>query len=435
MKPATDAAQSGEIVETTTRRRVVPVNSESENKTPEFWSYVRTIPQAEWAKHMIYLYRIEPKPSVPLTRTGNSYLTLPNGQQVALADQEEVEFALAQHFGGGVFRFIAKKGAQWVTQERVEINAPVRTNLIPVTDQGATGAPTITGQDGMTQVANKAIDTIAGQEHQAVRIGIDALGAAANIVRTFGEGRPAASDSETNHLIREMLAEMRAHRSGMSLTEILGAASAIVGIFKELGILGGNASPMMSQVLDVAMKRLLEPPVSGNPVNTGAALVQMLPTIGSQFVDGLREFAKVRENEARILAMQRGQQPPPANPQVIPPAIAATGQPANQPQNGAPSMEFVDRKIIEIFQQPISAEQAADEAMDFLEKLQPGTNAQLAALGEDGLLRFFSTRPILSVATANPTRLTEFIRAFLKMHAEDQAAENAQPAAKPPLPN
>jgi hypothetical protein len=227
----------------------------------------------------------------------------------------------------------------------------------------------------------------------------------------------------------------------MSLGEILAAAGSIVALFKELGILGGN--PMTGQILDVALKRLLEPQApSGNPVNTGAALVQMLPTLGTQFIEGLREFAKVRENEARILSMQRGGVPV-QNPQVLPP-VPPNGAPppqSPQPSNGAPSMEFVDRKIIEFIKAPnLSAEQAADEAMGFLETLDANAVPQLTSLGENGLLQFFSSpqHPILQQATHNMPRLVEFIRAFLRMHAEDVAAEAMHPAvppAKPPLTN
>lgn len=98
-------------------------------------------------------------------------------------------------------------------------------------------------------------------------------------------------------------------------------------------------------------------------------------------------------------------------------------------------MDFVERKIVEIFQRPmLSAEQAADEAMAFLDELDKGAVAQLAAMGEQGLLEFFHRRPLLKPATNNPGRLVEFIRAFLKMHAEDLAEAGKEPP-KPALPN
>lgn len=106
-------------------------------------------------------------------------------------------------------------------------------------------------------------------------------------------------------------------------------------------------------------------------------------------------------------------------------------------------MEFVERKIVEMLQQPVSAEQAADDVLAFLSPLDEGKAVeQLAMLGRDGLIKLFTTRPNLRPATANMGRLVEFIDAFLKMYAEDLAAAHAAappataaPGGKPPLPN
>lgn len=448
MKPAAEPTP-GEIVETTTRRRVVPATESQSNQTPELWEYLRTLAQRndpnDWARHMTYVYRVEPTPSITLLKSANQFLTMPNGQQVSLADQEEIEFALNQNFGGGTFRIIVKKGPQWATQARFSLGGPVRTLTIPIdtgqpTAGGSSSMPLGTG-DPTAAVAGRAFDALSSQERQSAEIGFAAMRTAADVMQRFAA--PGATATPQDELMREVLAELRAsRRSGMSLQEILAAAGSVVALFKELGILGGNANPMVGQVMEIAMKRLLEPPTSGNPVNTGAALVQMLPTIGNHFVEGLREFAKVRENEAKIIAMQRAGVPvatPGQNPQVLPPVPPNGGQPQPQPANGAPSVEFVDRKIIEFIKAPtLSAEQAADEAMSFLDSLDPHAVVQLASLGETGLLQLFSARPILQQATSNMPRLVEFIRAFLRMHAEDVASEQAQAAtapAKPPLPN
>lgn len=447
MKPAAEPTP-GEIVETTTRRRVVPATESQNAQTPELWEYLRTLAQRndpnDWARHMTYVYRVEPPPSITLLKSANQFLTMPNGQQVSLADQEEIEFALNQNFGGGTFRIIVKKGPQWATQARFALGGPVRVLTIPIdTGQPTAGAgssstPFATG-DATAAVAGRAFDALTSQERQSAEIGFAAMRTAADVMQRFAA--PGASAIPQDELMREVLAELRAQRRGMSLQEILAAAGSVIALFKELGILGGNANPMVGQVMEIAMKRLLEPPAaSGNPVTTSAALVQMLPTIGNQFVEGLREFAKVRENEAKILAMQRSGVPvaPGQNPQVLPPVPSNGGQPQPQPANGAPSVEFVDRKIIEFIKAPnLSAEQAADEAMSFLDALDQHAVAQLASLGEAGLLQLFSSRPILQQATANMPRLMEFIRAFLRMHAEDAAAEGqaAPSPAKPPLPN
>ena len=91
-----------------------------------------------------------------------------------------------------------------------------------------------------------------------------------------------------------------------------------------------------------------------------------------------------------------------------------------------PPVEFIETKIVEIFREPISADEAADETMAFLDRVDEKLPVQLASLGETGLMQLFQTRPILQQAVQNLPRLQEFIKAFLKY-----AAENASGAADP----
>jgi len=108
---------------------------------------------------------------------------------------------------------------------------------------------------------------------------------------------------------------------------------------------------------------------------------------------------------------------------------------------GAPSIEFIETRIIQILQQPISADEAADAVLMYLHttdgpevKKGEGSVEQLAKLGENGLVQLFQFRPKLKPATGNMPRLLEFIRAFLKLYAEDQE-DGQQPPAAPPLAN
>jgi hypothetical protein len=259
---------------------------------------------------------------------------------------------------------------------------------------------------------------------------------AAEVMDRYAKG---SQNDATAQMLRELILEMRAQRQGMNLQEILAAVTSGIGILKELGVLGQNANPALNKLLDSAIERFMNPAPAGNPINTSTALVQALPTIGSQFVEGLRAFSEARKHEAEIFAMQaRHAAPPVANAQLLPPSQpqANPAPPAATP--GQPTMEFVERKILEIFQRPTSAEQAADDAMAFLDNLDPNAVASLAALGEEKLLQYFAGSPILNKATANMQRLVDFIKAFMRMHAEDVAAEKGRPAQPPsgePLPN
>ena len=107
---------------------------------------------------------------------------------------------------------------------------------------------------------------------------------------------------------------------------------------------------------------------------------------------------------------------------------------------GGPSTAFIESRIIQILQQPTSAEEAADAVLMYLHTndgpdTPPGQDSvtQLVKLGESGLVQLFNFRPKLKPATANMPRLLEFIRAFLKLYAEDQQTEQAP--TPPPLPN
>lgn len=431
VRPATESPDSS-VIEKTTRTRILPVSEANDNgKTPDLWEYLRTLGAADWQKHMIYVYRAEPAPSVPLLKCADQFLSMPNGQRVAVADEQEVEFALLQNYGGGTFRMIVKKGPQWVTQGRIAINAPVRPITIPVdmSGQPGQGSVNVSGMSDSAQIAGKAIDTIAGAEHQAVRIGMDALNSAANVVRTFAEGRPSGGQDPVMQQIMQSLIA-RALAPPPDPLELLARMMTMMSAINP----ASKSNEMLDKVVNVAFDKLLNPTPAGAPVSASAELVRQLPQIGGQVAEGLREFRLAREAELRMMQMQRGQpqQPMASNPQVLPAAPPAPGTPP-----GAPTMEFVEQKIIEILHQPVSAEQAADDAMAFLSALDPNAVGQIALLGETGMLALFQSKPILKQATNNMPRLVEFIRAFLKMYAEDAAAEasGAQAVKAPPLPN
>lgn len=97
------------------------------------------------------------------------------------------------------------------------------------------------------------------------------------------------------------------------------------------------------------------------------------------------------------------------------------------------SLEFVESKIIEILKDGnLSAPEAADDALSFLDRLAPELVHQLSGLGQAGLLQLFNTRPILQQATANTPRLLEFIKSFLEFAAAGKTAAPGSPT--PPAP-
>ena len=98
----------------------------------------------------------------------------------------------------------------------------------------------------------------------------------------------------------------------------------------------------------------------------------------------------------------------------------------------APSLEFIESKILEMFREPVSADEAADRTVAFLDTMSPAMVDQLRSLGEAGILRLFQSRAILQPAMQNLPRLQDFIRAFL-VHASDGAEPPAPGAGAKPI--
>jgi hypothetical protein len=436
VKPATDPQPVPSQVVKTTTTRIVAVPDNSERSTPDLWEYLESLntkDSTEWDRHLIYIYRVEPAPSVPVEKCVR-HISMPDGTQIPLSDQEAVEFALMQKYGGKVFRLIVKRGAERITQGRVYIDAPARPITVqPDMGGGGTTGTVVIGMSDSAQIAGKAIDTIAGQEHQAVNLGLSMMSTAANVVKNFSTGG-GGGDELTRQFMAVMMQRMLTPPPDPIelLTKLLTLQQAMAPQR------AGQPDEMTAQVLKVALERMLNPTPAGAPISASAELVRQFPQIGSTVVEGLREFRLAREAEASMVAMQRGSAPPlvAQNPQLL--SAVPGGTSTTSPQNGAPSMEFVEQRLVEILRQPVSAAQAADDAMAFLDGLDPNAIKELAKLGETGLLGLFQKRPVLKQATNNMPRLVEFIRAFLKLHAEDEAAaaaDAAQPKPAPPLPN
>lgn len=454
MKPET-APTIGQAVETTTIRRIVPAQSTSgEPKTPDLWDYLAEVERTnDWDRHIIYVHRVDPTPSVPVQKC-QRYFWTPDNQQIPVFDQQEMEFALLKHFGGKRFRLMVKRGAQLMCTGHIFVDAPPRSFPVPADVQPLPNSGSqITGMSTpgseMAAIAGKAMDTVASQEKEAVSIGLQAMATAANVVKSFANGNGEGSELDRalkQAMINRLLAPPPPAPDPMDqLVKILTVVQTLNTV---TGAGGGSGMPagMVEKILNLAFEKLINPQPAGAPVSASAELMRQLPQLGTSVVEGLREFARAREAEANIVAMSRGQNlvrpagPVAPNPQVIPP-VTPSSMPAPG-GNGAPTMDFVEQKLVEILAQPVSAEQAADDALAFLSPLDPRAVEMLANLGEKGLLELFTKRPILSKACSNMPRLVEFIRAFLRMYAEDLAAAHAAPPSTaptpggtPPLPN
>jgi hypothetical protein len=445
VKPATEPAP-GEIVETRTTRRVVPLSDPENGKTPELWPYLAAIAPHDWSRHIVYGYRTEPAPKVPIFKCSEAQLQMPNGQRIPIADEQELEFALLHNFGGGTFRILVKRGPQIITAGSISINAPARPITISADGQNGNGATvTPAGSSDAAQIAGKAIDAVAAQEMAGMRVGVEALNAAANlqaqaanVIRNFASNPNAASaqPSQSDQLMHMMMMKMMER-----MIDRMDAPA-------PTGFPGLNGD-MVGRFFSTVIERGLNPPVAtnGGSVSGVAAIAGVLPQVLSYGAQIAAEVRMKAEAERDTVIAARSPQPPQAQPpqprpQVLPPSAPAPAPNPNGANNmGAPSIEFIETRIIQILQQPISADEAADAVLMYLHttdgpevKKGEGSVEQLAKLGENGLVQLFQFRPKLKPATGNMPRLLEFIRAFLKLYAEDQEGEQ-QPPAAPPLAN
>lgn len=447
------SAETPGVVKTTTFREVLPSGTTTEERTgpkqPEFFEFVRSIPDEKLGEYMIYLYRVEPT-RVQIDHTPGKTFDVPGYGLVPVIELEPIETAVIADCGGGTFRLICQKrsNGEWQTQTRFRIDLPPR-NIVPwfvrrgenkVDDgKGSSQYPA----DG-NQFASKALEIAASQEHRAVDLGLRLMDSAATHI---------LKSHEPDEMERQFKAAM-IQRALAPAPDPLDLMTKFMSLQSTLNPNSGG-NPIMSKILDVALSRLLEPPMNSAPaVSAGAEMVRAVPTMISQVVEGIRELRMKSEAERDTAAIMQSRvqpaRPMVMQPQILPAAPLPPPAPRVQPNptptqpnptngshaSGPVPFEAIEVKIMQILRMPISAEEAAERAIEYLEIIAGENPAPdqdyvslLSSLGEPGLVDLFQ-RPNLRAANANTARLLDFIRAFLRYHAED-VAEEQQRASKP----
>lgn len=441
---------AGSTIEKTTRTRVIPAGSTTEFK---FWEYLEQAGPQDSDRLMLYVYRVDPGPSMLLGKFTYPWTEIPWN------DQEEAEAIIGQKWGGRTFRAIVKNGSQRMGDIRIYINAPPK-NLMPAESAAppaypapgypAPGYPPNYGYDPATRVAETAIHTVANQERQAVEIGIAALKNAAEIVnmRSNNGGASGGMDELLKPLLTAVIARMVNPPDPMETFAKMLAMMKDVNPSPNSGIpgLGGT---VVDKLLTTVLERGMNPTPAGPAVSLGAELVRVLPQVAQYVSKGVEDYARITEAQRDAMIVQRGAVPgqvvqPRPGPQPVPLRPAAAAQPAAAPEpqpvqtsaNGQEDVamfmnpqDFLESKILEIFNEKQSAEAAAEEALAFLDRMSADIVPQLVAQGEHGLMALFNTRPTLKPAMANPARVSEFVRAFVKFASETPTGEAPPPAA------
>lgn len=430
-------------------RQTVPLDAPRERTTPEFWTYVEALVPEDWDEHSVYIYRTDPRSST--YGEGNSALEkvvgqieVKPGQFVPFNNREDVELAIKEKWGGRAFRLILKRRSERVTEGKIVNDAGPKypdqqnQNQIP-------GGPMIapmTEAGSAADVAKTAMSTIANQDRAAIEVAMSALRGSADIVSRLAAAPAApiaAAPTETDQLMRQaMVALLNKALNPPDPLELLTRILPLIAHGNGNG--NGNGTPAhgsaMDRLLDVAVERILNPQPSGPAVSAAAELVRQLPGVAGYVTQAMSEWRHGAEAQRDAAAIMRGQPIPaapgaapqpgagaPLAPRVLPPPAAAA--PVAERNDVGISIEFVESKIVEIMRRPnLSAEEAADDCLSFLDVLDPALVRQLASLGEIGLTNLFQTRPTLrQMATQNMPRVTDFIKAFLRFATSpDQTA-------------
>lgn len=446
MRTAPDLPDNGQTVRTTTVRQVLPADPAAfERKTPEFWSYLQSLKPEDWDKHILYIYRrFDTGPSQPLEKC-SVYFVMPDGTKVPLNNQEELEIALAQTYGGGSYRVWIKKGQERVTEGRITIDGPPK-NTQPGILRNAESSSQPSGQPGSVSndVATTAMHLVANNPGEGMRIGMQVLQGAADVVSRFAAAPP--NSSTMDELLKQAMVVMM--QRAMNPPDPLDLITKLLPLLKNGTSDSGGTSPLVDRILETGLERVLNPAPSGPVSSAGAELVRQLPQVAGYVTEAIREWrlgSEAQLHTAQVMATNPNRTLPPGTPgngtvpapgaapvrqitqatQVVPPPAATP-----QPVPGEPSIEFIEQKIVDILKKAISADEAADEVLAFLDLMAPPLIEQLAVCTEAQLVQLFQTRPVLR-QYHDLARLQEFVRAFLKYSKEAEEPPAPAGAVKP----
>jgi hypothetical protein len=450
------ATSAGPVVETVSRKRIIPPSElqseQTGRKTPDFWEFLEAMTPDMWASdYILYILREDPKPSLyggtNTLEKCPGYIAMPDGTRQPLNSREDVELAIKQKYGGKAFRLILKKGSngERICEGKCMNEAPVRmpdVNGYPNPAHPLTGAPATDAS-----VASKAIDAMASQQPDAVRLAMDVLSRASEIVMRQAQAQPAATTTpDQSSLLNQTILQSL-------ITKALAPPPDPFEMFLRFkDIMAPPATSGVKETLELVTSLRnsgLFPAGSGKTslLDLGR---EVIPTIATTAREAVHEWRLGVEAQVRGLELSRGinPQPPAVPPQPIaaapaatPPAAATPQTGGNEPPSGEPPFDWLAMKIVDILREPsYSIDEAVDETLSFLYRAHapivaqlldpPKLNAQLAA-GEQGLLMLFQHHPVLKQIPVNP-RLAEFIKKFVVAAKEAEAERMAGAKPVPP---
>jgi len=425
----------GETVEQTVRTRVIPTTVLEERPKEPFFEYCAKLKPNEWmgggGEHQIYLYRGTKSKRGPACE---KFVTGPFDQ-----------FVVQGRWGGGDFNAMMKRGDLIIFNEDFSCEGPARTpadissSASVSTNQNGHSAsdPLIMAMTALIDELRAArggtnvqdsIRTAMQLNAEALRMGVDG---ARNAVATAVP--PVAPNNPMDDLTRQFMAA--AIQKMLNPADPIVAFSAMVTAMEKLGFGKG----------------------SGERSSLAVEALRQLPEVGKYALGAFTEFRRAKEIEATAVENMRKLRemgPMPANAPVnipaqpvqnaqaapIPPANATLAPPAQAEltpdQMQQMQMAEIERVIAEIASdEGCTVEEAARDAVIYLDRTNAALLNWLHSLGEEGLLQLFQREPILQRVPQNP-RLTEFIKKFLVLSAPEEgesgASESAAASTKTP---
>lgn len=441
------ASTTSPVVEKVTRTRTVTaaeLAKENSNSVTDFWDYIEALEPAQWSDHVVYLYREDPKESTYSTepsyvdKFAGTIEIYPGGPTYQMNDRGIVEHAIKEKHGGKAYRLILKKGQQRIAIGKCVNGAPPKyPDLNPQHRHPLPGAATD------ASVASKAIDVMANQQPDAMRLAMEVLRSASEIVMRTSQPAATPAAPPRDPLVEALLQKALNPPPPPDPFEMFVRFKDLMGN----GGMGGT-SAIMEKVLGAAVDKIINPA----PAITGRTT---LLDIGREFIPVLgtvmHEYRLSREADARITEIQRSAMPaqPVHTVQPNPPAavtqLPAVAQPAPQapPPPAAPALTFeqIEAHIAKIVSNTeYSTDEAVDKVLEFLYDtdtrlvpalLNPPSIDKRLKPGKDGLMQLFSFEPTLKPCLANVPRLSEFLDKFIVAATEAEAAEARLRAAAP----
>lgn len=446
------SAVGGQVKEKITRERILPASEAARDGAamPDFWEYVEALTPEKWNDHIVYLYREDPKVS---TYSGEfayldkfvGYIEVRPGVQAPMEERGLIEQAIKEKFGGRAFRLICKRGKERVTVGKCVNEAPPK---YPDANPQQFAGPLPNAGTTDASVASKAIDAMANQQPDAMRLAMDVLRTASEIVMKSGQPHnnpPAAAP----------VSDIDAELKRAMINRMLNPPDPLAEFakYKEL------FQPQQNQLVDKLVGMALEKFMSPAPAVSGRTTLldlgrDILPSIAGAVKDSIHEYRLATEAQVRGIELQRGMNPStpmhanPLAPAALPPAVETAAPSVQQPAapppgegSGMPSFPWIEQRIANIAKDlNYTVDEAVDETLSFLYNvdprivgllLDPPTLDPRLKPGEEGLLQLFQHEPILQQVPVGP-RLTEYIKKFVIQAKEAEATRAA--TAKPPAP-